>query len=193
MSLDDPSRTFLVDHASNQAARKYTRGEQVRRIAWSLGRWLLILSPRPFFAWRRMVLRLFGARIGAHVNVYSTAYLYMPWNVEIGDWSAVGDDVFVYSLGKVRIGKNVTLSYRSHICAGTHDLNDPMLPLLKPPVTIEEGVFVGTEAFIGPGVIVGRGAVVGARAVVVKSVKALDVVAGNPARTVGRRRLPEAV
>jgi putative colanic acid biosynthesis acetyltransferase WcaF len=193
MSLDDPSRTLLVDHATNQAARKYTRGEQVRRIAWSLGRWLLILSPRPFFAWRRMVLRLFGARIGAHVNVYSTAYLYMPWNVEIGDWSAVGDDVFVYSLGKVRIGKNVTLSYRSHICAGTHDLNDPMLPLLKPPVTIEEGVFVGTEAFIGPGVIVGRGAVVGARAVVVKSVKPLDVVAGNPARTVGRRRLPEAV
>jgi putative colanic acid biosynthesis acetyltransferase WcaF len=116
----------------------------------------------------------------------------MPWNVEIGDWSALGEDVLVYSLGKVRIGKSVTLSYRSHVCAGTHDLNDPTLPLLKPPVLIEDGVFVGTEAFIGPGVTVGRGAVVGARAVVTKNVEALNIVAGNPARLIGHRTFREA-
>jgi putative colanic acid biosynthesis acetyltransferase WcaF len=115
----------------------------------------------------------------------------MPWNVEIGDWTALGEDVLIYSLGKVRLGRSVTLSYRSHVCAGTHDLNDPTLPLLKPPVTIEDGVWVGTEAFIGPGVTVGSGAVVGARAVVVKNVSPLDVVAGNPARTVARRRFRE--
>ena len=177
------------NHEANQAARKYSRSEQGRRIAWSVGRWLCRLSPRPFFGWRRFVLRLFGARIGAHVNVYPSAHLYMPWNVEIGDWSALGDDVFIYSLGKVRIGRSVTLSYRSHVCAGTHDLNDPLLPLQKPPVTIDDAVWVGTEAFIGPGVTVGRGAVVGARAVVTKNVEPLDIVAGNPARSIGRRRL----
>jgi putative colanic acid biosynthesis acetyltransferase WcaF len=181
-----------VDHATNQAARKYSRGEQARRIAWSLGRWLIRLSPRPCFAWRRAVLRAFGARVGAHVNVYPSAHLYMPWNVEIGDWTALGEDVFVYSLGKVRIGRSVTLSYRSHVCAGTHDLNDPTLPLLKPPVCIEDGVWIGTEAFIGPGVTIGRGAVVGARAVVVKNVEALSIVAGNPARAVGQRRFRQS-
>jgi putative colanic acid biosynthesis acetyltransferase WcaF len=112
----------------------------------------------------------------------------MPWNVEIGDWTALGEDVLIYSLGKVRIGCNVTLSYRSHVCAGSHDLNDPTLPLLKPPVTIEDGVWAGTDAFIGPGVTIGRGAVVGARAVVVKDVQAFDIVAGNPARVIGRRK-----
>jgi putative colanic acid biosynthesis acetyltransferase WcaF len=180
-----------VDHASNQAARKYSRSEQARRVAWALGCWLIRLSPRPCFAWRRSVLRLFGARIGEHVNIYPSAHLYMPWNVEIGDWTALGEDVLVYSLGKVTIGRSVTLSYRSHVCAGTHDLNDPALPLLKPPVRIEEGVWIGTEAFIGPGVTVGHGAVVGARAVVVKDVAPLDVVAGNPARMVARRQLPQ--
>ena len=185
MSIPEP---LPLDHASNQAARKYTPMEQVRRVAWSFGRWLMVLSPRPCFGWRRLVLRLFGARVGAHVNIYPTARLYMPWNVEIGDWSALGEDVFVYSLGKVRIGKSVTLSYRSHVCAGTHDLNDPTLPLLKPPVTLEDGVFVGTEAFIGPGVTVGRGAIVGARAVVVKNVEPLNIVAGNPARVIGLRQ-----
>jgi putative colanic acid biosynthesis acetyltransferase WcaF len=113
----------------------------------------------------------------------------MPWNVEIGDWTALGEDVLVYSLGKVRIGRSVTLSYRSHVCAGSHDLNDPLLPLLKPPVVIEESAWVGTEAFIGPGVTIGAGAVVGARAVVVKTVAPWCVVVGNPARVVSQRRM----
>jgi len=178
-----------VDHATNQAAIKYSRSEQFRRVVWSLGRWLIRWSPRPCFAWRRWILRAFGARIGQHVNVYPSTHVYMPWNVEIGDWTALGEDVFVYSLGRVRIGRSVTLSYRSHVCAGSHDLNDPTLPLTKPPVTIEDGVWVGTEAFIGPGVTVRQGAVVGARAVVVKNVERLDIVAGNPARVVGRRQL----
>jgi putative colanic acid biosynthesis acetyltransferase WcaF len=187
MSSDDPLHGLPLDPAGNHAARKYTPVEQLRRILWSFGRWLMVLSPRPFFGWRRAVLRMFGARIGAHVNIYPTAHLYMPWNVEIGDWSALGEDVLIYSLGKVRIGENVTLSYRSHVCAGTHDLTDPATPLLKLPVTLEDGVFVGTEAFMGPGVTIGRGAVVGARAVVVKDVAPLDIVAGNPARVIGKR------
>lgn len=189
--MSDSIRAPPVDHASNQAARKYSRGEQAQRVAWSIGCWLLRLSPRPCFAFRSAVLRLFGARIGADVNVYPSTRIYMPWNVEIGDWSALGEDAFSYSLGKVRIGQSVTISYRVHVCAGTHDLADPALKLLKPPVVIEDGVWAGTEAFIGPGVTVGRGAVVGARAVVVKNVEPLAIVAGNPARTIGVREIRE--
>lgn len=156
-------------------------------MAWSAGRWLVRLSPRPCFGWRRLVLRWFGATVGDHVNVYPTTRFYMPWNVELEDWCAVGEDVLIYSLGKVRIGRAALVSYRSHVCAGTHDPHHPALPLLKPPVTIEADAWIGTEAFIGPGVTVGRGAVVGARAVVVKDVEPLAIVAGNPARAVGRR------
>jgi putative colanic acid biosynthesis acetyltransferase WcaF len=191
--MHDSNSTLPADARSNRAARKYSTTEQVRRVVWSLGRWLVRLSPRPCFGWRRGVLRLFGARIGAHVNIYPTAHLYMPWNVEIGDWSALGEDVLVYSLGMVRIGRGVTLSYRSHVCAGTHDLNDPTLPLIKLPVILEDSAWVGTDAFIGPGVTVGRGAIVGARAVVVKNVEPLDIVAGNPARPIGRRRWTDQV
>lgn len=185
--MSEPIEAPKVDLRANRAARKYGALEQLRRIAWGAGRWLLRLSPRPCFAFRRAVLRLFGAKIGKHVHVYSSTHLYMPWNVEIGDWSALGEHVFIYSLGKVRIGEKVTLSYRSHVCAGTHDFSDPALPLLKPPVTLEDGAWIGTEAFIGPGVVVKAGAIVGARAVVVKDVEPMLVVAGNPARVVGRR------
>jgi putative colanic acid biosynthesis acetyltransferase WcaF len=175
--------------AANRAARKYAPREQLLRMLWSGGRWLIRLSPRPFFGWRCAVLRLFDARVGRHVRLYASTDVCMPWNVELGDLAAIGEDVLIYSLGKVVIGESATVSYRSHVCAGTHDLEDPALPLLKPPVTIEAGAWIGTDAFIGPGVVVGAEAVVGARAVVTQSVPARAVVAGNPARQVGVRRI----
>ena len=187
MDVEDKHLTLRVELSANRAARKYSRGEQARRIVWSVGRWLLHLSPRPSFAWRRMILRLFGATVGKEVHVYPSTRIYMPWNVEIGDGVALGEDVFIYSLGKVRIGKHATLSYRAHVCAGSHDLEDPALPLLKPPVFIGEGAWIGTEAFIGPGVTIGNGAVVGARAVVMKEVPPFNIVGGNPARFIRMR------
>jgi putative colanic acid biosynthesis acetyltransferase WcaF len=176
-----------LDIQKNRAARKYSRSEQALRVAWALGRWLFRLSPYPCYAWRRWVLRLFGARVGRDVRTAASTHLYMPWNVEIGDWAAIGPDVFVYSLGKVRIGARATVSYRTHVCAGTHDFSDPAMPLLKPPVTIEEDAWVGTDAFIGPGVTVGRGSMVAARAVVVKDVDPFTLVGGHPARIIGQR------
>ncbi|GAC1456670.1 MAG: hypothetical protein PVS2B3_08190 [Steroidobacteraceae bacterium] len=178
-------RVQPLDVAANRAARKYTRREQTLRVLWAFGRWLIVLSPHPCHGWRRMVLRLFGARVGRQVRIHSSSVLYMPWNVELGDWAAVGPEVFIYSLGQVRIGCRATVSYRTHVCAGTHDFADPALPLLKPPVTIADDAWVGTDAFIGPGVTVGRGAIVAARAVVVKDVAALTVVGGHPAREIG--------
>jgi putative colanic acid biosynthesis acetyltransferase WcaF len=191
-SADETAMEPALDIRGNRAARKYSTREQWLRMAWSLGCWLIKLSPRPFFEWRCRVLRLFGARIGTHVRVYSSSRIYMPWNVEIEDCAALGEDVFIYSLGKVHIGKNVSLAYRAHVCTGTHDLEDPALPLLKLPVHIEAGVWIGTEAFVGPGVRVGHCAVVGARAVVVKDVGPFEIVAGNPARVIRQRKFKRA-
>ncbi|MBL8267851.1 hypothetical protein [Steroidobacter sp.] len=180
----------LLNPQANRAARKYSWAEQCRRVLWSVGEIAIRLSPRPCFGWRRMVLRLFGAKVGKAVHVYASTRFYMPWNVELGDWVAVGEEAFIYSLGKVYIGPGVAVAYRAHICAGTHDFSDPALPLLKPPVTIEENAWIGTEAFIGPGITVCKGAIVAARAVVVKDVPTLHIVAGNPARQIGVRPEP---
>jgi putative colanic acid biosynthesis acetyltransferase WcaF len=184
------SSQALADLPANRAARKYSWPVQLRRVLWIFGEYALRLSPRPCFGWRRGVLRLFGAKVGRAVNVYSSTRIYMPWNVEIGDWAAIGEDAFIYCLGKVYIGAGASVAYRAHICAGTHDFSDPALPLLKPTVIIEDHAWIGTDAFIGPGVTVCRGAIVGARAVVVKDVPPMQIVAGNPARQIGMRRIP---
>lgn len=190
MRMNIPTPDLAVDIVGNRAARKYSSGEQWRRVAWAAGQWLLRLSPRPLFGWRRLVLRAFGARVGEHANVYPGTRITMPWNLELGAWCAVGDEALIYNLGRVVVGAHATISYRAHVCAGTHDFARADLPLLKPPVLIGENAWIGTEAFIGPGVTIAPGAIVGARAVVVKDVAALDIVAGNPARRVGTRPAP---
>ena len=178
-----------LDIAENRRAQKYSAGVLLRRVLWVFGQYLFSCSPRPCFGWRRFVLRCFGARVGRNVNVYPSTRIYFPWNLTVGDWSAIGEEALVYNLGPITLGHKVTVSHRAHLCAGTHDYRRSDLPLLKPPIVVADQVWICADAFIGPGVTVGEGAVVGARAVVIKDVEAWTVVAGNPARVIQKRTL----
>ncbi len=168
----------------NRSMVKYSKKELIARVLWGWAQPLFRYSPRIFFAWRRFLLRLFGAIVGNHVNIYNSATIYMPWNFEIGDWSAIGEHAYIYNLGKIIIGEKVTVSQRAHLCAGTHDYSDPAMPLLKPPIVIKNRAWVAADVFVGPGVTIGEGTVVGARSVVVKDIEPWVVVAGNPARLI---------
>ncbi|MEA2115934.1 MAG: putative colanic acid biosynthesis acetyltransferase [Thermodesulfobacteriota bacterium] len=159
------------------------------RVGWGLASPLFRFSPRPLFGLRRFLLRRFGARIGKDVHIYNSATIYMPWNLEVGDWSSIGEHAFIYNLGKVKIGERTTISHRAHLCAGTHEYTDPALPLLKPAMEIGDNAWICADGFIGPGVTVGDGAVVGARAVVVRDVEPWSVVAGNPAVCIKKRKM----
>jgi putative colanic acid biosynthesis acetyltransferase WcaF len=179
----------MLDIAFNRQAAKYSKGEMLRRLIWFFGSWLFRFSPRPCFGWRRFILRCFGAKVGAHVNTYGSTRVYFPWNLSVGDWTAIGENALIYNLGPVAIGQKATISHGAHLCAGTHDYRDPRMPLLKPPIRIEDQVWICADAFIGPGVVVGEGAVVGARTVAMTNVAPWTVVAGNPARFVKKREL----
>lgn len=178
-----------LDIDANRKARKYSRKELAMRVLWMAGRYLFRFSPRTFFGWRCWLLRRFGAQIGPHVRIYSSACIYMPWNLTMEAWSTIGEDAYVYNLGPVVIGARATVSQRAHLCAGTHDYTRPDFPLLKPPIYIGADAWICADAFVGPGVHVGEGAVVGARAVAMRDVPAWMVVAGNPARVIKERVL----
>jgi len=179
----------MIDITKNRESQKYTKRELFLRVLWGLGQFIFKFSPRIFFSWRVFILRLFGAKIGHSVHIYPSAVIYMPWNLSMGNYSAIGEDALIYNLGRISLGNNVTVSHRAHLCAGTHDYTDTSLPLLKLPITLEDNVWVCAEAFIGPNVVIGEGAVVGASAVVTKDVDSWVVVAGNPAVFIKKRVL----
>lgn len=167
----------------------YRRSEYVGRVLWSLAWPLFRLSPRPFFGWRRFLLRLFGARIGRNAHVYPSAVIYLPWNLTLGDEAAIAEWALIYNLGPVSIGSQATISHRAHLCAGTHDYMSPALPLLRLPIEIGPRAWVCADAFVGPGTTVGEGAVVGAASVVTKDVQPWMIVVGNPAKVIREREL----
>ncbi len=177
-----------LDIAGNRRGRKWGVGVQIARVLWAVAWPLARVVPRPFWGWRRMVLRTFGARIGPGVHVYPSVRITMPWNITLGEEAAVGDGAILYALGPIRIGARATVSQGAHLCAGSHDISHPDRPLTRPPVTVENDAWVAAEAFVGPGVTIGRGAVLGARAVAMRDVPPGAVAAGNPARLL--RHLP---
>ncbi|HEV2028865.1 MAG TPA: acyltransferase [Candidatus Dormibacteraeota bacterium] len=87
------------------------------------------------------------------------------------------------------IGADVSISPEVAILTTQHDLNDAEFALQGQRVVIEDHVWIGMRAMVLPGVTIGRGAVIAAGAVVTKDVAPLDIVAGVPARPVGRRKL----
>ena len=125
-----------LDIAQNRSAQNYSKLEMLLRILWGGGSILFKFSPRPFFGFRRWLLRIFGAKVGNDVNIYPSAHIYYPWNLEIGDDSSIGEWALVYNLGKIKIGDRTTVSQRVHLCAGTHDYRRPNLPLLKLPILL---------------------------------------------------------
>ena len=164
------------------------RRNQLARAVWSIA-WIVLFrpSPRSMHAWRRTLLRCFGASIGNGVVVYSDVRVWAPWNLTIHDRSWIGDGVDFYNVAPVSIGLDAVVSQRSFLCTASHDYEDPAFRLISAPIFIEREAWVAAESFVAPGVRVGEGAVVGARSCVVRDVEPWSVVAGNPARVVKRR------
>jgi putative colanic acid biosynthesis acetyltransferase WcaF len=178
-----------IDINANRAAKKYSQRELAARILWWFARPLFRLSPRPFFGWRNSLLRCFGAHIGRNVRFENSVRVQYPWMLDVGDFSAFGERVLIYNLGKVTIGKRVTVSHQAHLCAGSHNYTAAEMPLLRLPISVGNDAWICTDAFIGPGVVVKEGAVAGARAAVFQDVEAWSVVGGNPARELKGRTL----
>ncbi|HMO25872.1 MAG TPA: WcaF family extracellular polysaccharide biosynthesis acetyltransferase, partial [Tepidisphaeraceae bacterium] len=190
-SIATPDAIPTLFEGKDQVSRfesPWTFRQNLGRALWMVTEKILFrLSFHNWYGWRRMLLRLFGAKIGKQVRVRPSARIEIPWNIEIGDSSVIGDHAILYSLGKITIGRRVGVSQYAHLCAGTHDFNDPTFPLVKPPIRVEDEVWIAADAFVGPGVTVHRGAVVGARSSAFKDIPEGAIAVGNPAKELRKR------
>jgi putative colanic acid biosynthesis acetyltransferase WcaF len=109
----------------------------------------------------------------------------------MGDHSCLSEGVECYSVDRITVGDQAVVSQGAFLCCASHDISSPIMELTYAPIVIESQVWVAARAFVGPGVTVGEGAVVGACAVVTKDVEPWTVVAGNPARVIGKRVIRE--
>lgn len=177
----------LVDLSQYQNA--LSRRHQVTRMIWTLV-WGIFARPLPRSVgsgWKRFLLRCFGAKIHPTAVVYSSAKVYYPANLTMKEYSCLASNVDCYNVAPIVVGPNSTVSQGAYLCTASHDVTNPLNPLITAPIIIEGQAWVAADAFVGMGVTIGEGAVVGARAAVFKDVEPWTIVGGNPAKFLKKR------
>lgn len=163
---------------------------RVARAVWGIGWWLLVRwSPRPCHAWRAVILRLFGARLGPHCHIYPAARIWAPWNLVCEDAVAIADGAVIYNPLPITLASHCVVSQEAFLCGATHDLDDPAFPMVSAPITVGRYAWICARAVVGPGVNVGEGAVLGLAGVATRDLAPWTVSAGNPSRVL-RHRTP---
>ena len=156
---------------------------------WLVQATLFACSPQFMYGWRRFLLRAFGAKIGKGVLVRPSVKTTYPWKLSIGDYSWVGDDVNLYTLGEIVIGRHAVVSQKSYLCTGSHNYQTPAFDIYAKPIHVEDEAWVSADVFVAPGVTIGKGAVIGARSTVLEDMPDGMICVGYPAKPV-KPRLP---
>ena len=179
----------------NYRNRHLLRSKIVRAL-WNIT-WLMLARWTPehsklFNAWRIFLLRLFGAKIGRCCVVKSSCEVWQPWNLTMGDYVALSEHVVCYTVDKITIGRQTTVSRDAFLCCASHDVTSPIMELTFAPITVGSNAWIAARSIVMPGRKVGDGAVVAAGAVVVNDVEPWTVVGGNPAKFITKRELNNA-
>ncbi|WP_286912212.1 WcaF family extracellular polysaccharide biosynthesis acetyltransferase [Flavobacterium sp. UBA4197] len=157
------------------------RNAIVVQLWWLIHFFLFRPSPQFMYGWRRFLLRMFGAKIGKKVIIRPSVQVTYPWKVTIGDYSWIGDDVVLYSLGEIFIGTNTIISQKCYICTGSHDYDKIDFPIYAKTIIINDSCWLATDVFVAPGVEIVDEVIVGARSSVYKSISEKGIYKGNPA------------
>jgi acetyltransferase-like isoleucine patch superfamily enzyme len=118
--------------------------------------------------------------------------------ITIGSGSHIGERCSLWAgdtTGRITVERSALFGPDVFVTASNYTFSDPLMPVYEQrrvdrDVTIGARCWLGRGVVILPGVTIGEGAVVAAGAVVNRDVAKWSIVAGVPARQVGKRPQP---
>lgn len=169
----------------------YNKGAGIaKRTLWYYTDLLLVRpSVIPFMAFKVLILRVFGAKIGKRICLKPNVHIKSPWNLTIGCDCWIGEGVWIDNLDKVTIGNNVCISQGAMLLTGNHDYTDGTMPYRNAPIIVEDGSWIGAKTVVCPGVTVHEGAILTVGSIATKNMEAWMVYQGNPATKIRERKL----
>ena len=171
------------------AVPAFSVANRIARSLWAVCYLTLFrLSPKPLFAWRRFLLRFFGAKIGKGVAIYPFAKIWAPWNLVCEDMVAIANGAEIYNPSPIYLGSHSIISQDAFLCGASHDYNNTAFSLYSKPIQIGAYAWVCARACVMPGVTVCEGAVLGLAAIATTDLHAWTVYAGSPAKALKQRK-----
>lgn len=138
---------------------------------------------------RILLLRLFGARLAGTVNINRKAIIELPWNLTMGHLSSLGENSWTYCLDKIEIGEKCCIGKDVYLITGSHSVYSSEFKLITKPIKINNCCWIATGSYILPGITLGEFSVVGAKSIVTKNTANFDIVGGNPAKFIKKRKI----
>lgn len=167
----------------------YHPGPAVKRALWFVVSSIFFETAFPLNGLRIGILRFFGAQIGKGVVIKPRVRIKYPWNLQVGNHTWLGENVWIDNLGMVKIGAHCCLSQGAYILCGNHDYTKSTFDLMIGPITIEDGAWIGAKAIVCPNVTVGSHSVLSAGAVATKNLDPYTIYAGQPAVAIRERKI----
>jgi len=169
----------------------FSRKHRLARLLWQIVYILFYrTSPRPMHAWRSMLLRAFGAKIGPGCHFYPSGIVWAPWNLVCEDCCTLADRAEIYNPSPVYLESHCILSQQAYLCGATHDYNHPDFPMISYSMRLGAYSWICARASVSPGVRVGAGAVLGLGSVACDDLEPWTVYSGIPALKVKLRTKP---
>ena len=166
----------------------YHPGNIFKRGIWYVVNLLFFKSSFcPFSGFKRMLLRYFGANIGKGVVIKPNVNIKYPWLLQIGDYTWIGENVWIDNLGMVSIGSNVCISQGAFLVGGNHDFTKTTFDLIVKPIILEDGVWIGAKSIVCGGAICHSHSLLTVGSIVSGVLEPYSIYTGNPAVKIKER------
>ena len=102
-----------------------TKGYKIKLLIWRCVDTLLFkTSLNPLSSWRIFLLRSFGAKVGRGCYISPKCTIFIPWNIEIGNFVSIDDYAYIKPRTKIIIGDYVSIANFVHIIPGGHNIRE---------------------------------------------------------------------
>ncbi|ABM72583.1 Hypothetical protein P9515_13761 [Prochlorococcus marinus str. MIT 9515] len=152
------------------------------KLIWDFFGKPLFSSYIPGTYWRKLILRIFRAKIGKGGKIKTNIKISEPWNLSIGDHCWIGEDVWIDNLALVKIGNRVCISQGVYLCTGNHNYKKDLFNLILERIVIEDDCWIAAKSIIAPGAILKRGSVTCLGSLVSGILEKDGIYKGNPAK-----------
>ena len=152
------------------------------KLIWDFFGKPLISSYHPGTNWRKLILIIFGAKIGKGGKIKTNIRISEPWHLSIGDHCWIGENVWIDNLALVKIGNRVCISQGVYLCTGNHNFKKDLFDLILEKIVIEDDCWIAAKSIIAPGSRLKRGSIACLGSVVSGILEENGIYKGNPAR-----------